>query len=86
MARWRGNKVNGYGISIQSDRYSRDHLLTKIKWVLDLMDKEHHNCSTHSQRNAYQAVIRHELEIIADELAVARVSDVEEKRDSDIPF
>lgn len=78
--------MNGFNVSIQSDRYSRDHLLQKIKWLLDLMDKEHHNCSTHSQRNAYQAVIRHELEIIADELAMARVGDVESKRESDIPF
>ena len=62
-----------YQVSIQSDKYSRDHLMKQIDYIIDLMDKEHHHCSTHSQRNAYQAVIRHELEIIRDELLYARV-------------
>lgn len=57
----------------------------KIDWILDLMDKEHHHAHTHSQRNAYQAVIRHELEIMRDELNYADLPGGINAADS-IPF
>lgn len=59
--------MNG-AVTITTHQSSAEYLLRKIDWLLDMMDKEHHNCSTHAQRNMYQAVIRHELEIIRDEL------------------
>jgi hypothetical protein len=60
-----------YGVIITETKSSREYLARKIEWVLDLLDKEHHHCDTHSQRNMYQAVIRHEMEIIRDELRYA---------------
>ncbi len=60
-----------YQVAITDTKHSRDYLAAKVDWVLDLLDKEHRHCSTHSQRNMYQAVIRHELEIMRDELRYA---------------
>lgn len=57
-----------YRVQITTDYSSREYLGKKVEYLLDLMEKEHHNASTHSQRNAYQAVIRIELEIMRDEL------------------
>lgn len=57
-----------YVTAITTDESSRRYLKEKVTWLLDLMDKEHKHASTHSQRNAYQAVIRIELEIMRDEL------------------
>lgn len=54
--------------AITTDESSRKYLSDKVEWLLDLMDKEHKHASTHSQRNAYQAVIRIELEIMREEL------------------
>jgi len=71
--------------SIVTEESSREYLSKKLDWILDLMDKEHHNASTHSQRNAYQAVIRHELEIMRDELRYSRSSDGKEDPNA-IPF
>lgn len=70
-----------YSTQITTTESSRKYLQDKIEWLLDLMDKEHHHCDTHSQRNMYQAVIRHELEIIRDELRMSRV-----EGESEIPF
>lgn len=61
--------MNGVGITITTWESSADYLKKKIEWILDMMEKEHLHCHTHSQRNAYQAVIRHELEIMRDEIA-----------------
>jgi hypothetical protein len=60
--------VSNYLTAITTDESSREYLRGKIEYLLDLMDKEHKHASTHSQRNAYQAVIRIELEIMRDEL------------------
>jgi len=60
--------MSNYVIAITTDESSRKYLSDKLEWLLDLMDKEHKHASTHSQRNAYQAVIRIELEIMRDEL------------------
>lgn len=53
---------------IVKSRAWREYLARKMDWLLEQMDKEHRNCSTHSQRNAYQAIIRHEMELIRYEL------------------
>jgi len=60
-----------YSTRITETASSRKYLADKVEWILDLLDKEHHHCTTHSQRNMYQAVIRHEMEIIRDELRYA---------------
>lgn len=60
--------MNDYSVMITSTESSARYLKEKLDWILDLMDKEHKHCHTHSQRNAYQAVIRHELEIMRDEV------------------
>lgn len=72
--------MNGF-VAITSTYHSAEHLRRRIEWILDLMDKEHKNCTTHSQRNAYQAVIRHELEIIADMLSAVRTGSPDDVRD-----
>jgi len=72
-------------VSITSTAQSAVYLRDKITWLLDLMGKEHHHCHTHSQRNAYQAVIRHELEIIRDELTYHKDPDGTQQSDG-IPF
>ncbi len=72
--------MNGLGVIITTTDDSANYLGGKLDWILDMMDKEHHNCMTHSQRNAYQAVIRHELEIIRDELRYHRTPDGSEQR------
>lgn len=77
--------MNGLNITITATPESQVYLRDKINWILDLMDKEHKNCSTHSQRNAYQAVIRHELEIMRDQLQYARNPDGT-NQSSHIPF
>lgn len=69
-----------YEVRITTDESSRRYLKDKLDWLLDLMDKEHHHCSTHSQRNMYQAVIRHELEIMRDELRYADIAHPEPQR------
>jgi hypothetical protein len=76
--------MNSAKILITTDESSRQFLKQRIEFILDLMDKEHHHCSTHAQRNAYQAVIRHELELIQDNLTYARTTPI--KSDSDIPW
>jgi hypothetical protein len=76
--------MNGH-VTITSTYHSAEHLRQRITWILDLLDKEHHNCSTHSQRNAYQAVIRHELEVISDMLQSVRTGNQNDVRDI-IPF
>lgn len=63
-----------YAVQITTDESSKEYLANKVIWLLDLMDKEHRHASTHSQRNAYQAVIRIELEIMRDELRHANSS------------
>lgn len=75
--------MNGTNVIITTDDSSKRYLLEKLEWLLDLMDKEHHNCSTHAQRNMYQAVIRHELEIMRDQLRYARLP---HETNSDIPL
>lgn len=62
-----------YVVQITTDESSKEYLRNKLIWLLDLMEKEHHHASTHSQRNAYQAVIRVELEIMRDELQRANL-------------
>lgn len=62
-----------YQVSITTTESSQKYLADKIEWILDLLDKEHHHANTHSQRNMYQAVIRHELEIIRDELKYSNI-------------
>lgn len=57
-----------YFTAITMEQSSREYFAKKLNWLLDLMDKEHKHASTHSQRNAYQAVIRIELQIMKDEL------------------
>ena len=71
--------INGM-CTITTTESSKAYLEKKIDWILDLMDKEHKHCDTHSQRNMYQAVIRHELELIRDELRYAILPG--EKQDS----
>lgn len=58
-------------------------LRDRLSKILDLIDLERRHAHTHSQRNAYQAVIRHEVEVLQ--------SDIHSKgqgtnEDSDIPF
>lgn len=72
-----------YLTAITTDQSSREYMQRKIDWILDLMDKEHRHANTHSQRNMYQAVIRHELEIMRDEL---RYSYTPENGIHEIPF
>jgi len=60
-----------YSTRITETASSRKYLADKVAWILNLLDKEHHHCTTHSQRKMYQAVIRHEMEIIRDELRYA---------------
>jgi hypothetical protein len=62
--------------------YSVEELKRRIDWILDMQDKEHRNCHTHSQRNAYQAVIRHELEVLRSDIERA----VTGKMMGEIPF
>ena len=57
-----------YITALTTDESTRRYLQEKVAWLLDLMDKEHRHAATHSQRNAYQAVIRIELQIMKDEL------------------
>lgn len=70
-----------YQVRITTDESSRRYLKAKLDWMLDLMDKEHHHCQTHSQRNMYQAVIRHELELMRDELLYADIARPAPQRD-----
>lgn len=63
-----------FQVTITTDESSKRYLAEKLDWILDLMDKEHHHCSTHSQRNMYQAVIRHELELMRDEVRYADIA------------
>lgn len=69
---------------------SKRHLQQRVAFVLDMMEKEHHHCSTHSERNAFQAVIRIELQLIAKELSYAdiRVQAIprENTNEDDIPI
>lgn len=59
------NEAQSYTIS---DEESRKNIARRLAWLLDLLDKEHHHCATHSQRNMYQAVIRHEVEVLINDL------------------
>lgn len=69
---------------------SRRHLSERVDFILDLMEKEHHEASTHSERNAFQAVIRIELQLMRQELLYAdvRVQAIprEAALDDDIPI
>jgi len=67
--------------TITTDESSKEYLSRKMDWILDLMDKEHQHCDTHSQRNAYQAVIRHELEIIQHEIRYAVIPGERKNKD-----
>lgn len=66
---------------------SKRNLSERIEYLLDLMDKEHVHASTHSERNAYQAVIRIELQLIRNDLqrASTRVAEAAVAVDQ-IPF
>lgn len=55
----------------------------RLNKILELIQLEHHHAETHSQRNAYQAVIRHEIEVLQSEILSKGQGDNE---DSDIPF
>jgi len=75
-----------YLTAITTEASSREYLQRKVDWLLDLLDKEHRHATTHSQRNMYQAVIRHELEILRDELSHSYSPENGIERLSDIPF
>ena len=64
--------MNGLTVIITTDESSKQHLLEKIEFVLALMDKEHHTAATHSQRNAYMAVARIELQALTELLRYSR--------------
>lgn len=66
---------------------SRIVLLRKIEGLLELMELEYKHANTHSQRNAYQAVIRHEIEWIADLVRYASKAELPARSDNEeIPF
>lgn len=60
-----------YQVRITTSESSQRHLLDQVVYLLDLMDKEHRIAGTHSQRNAFQAVIRILLEKMQGELQYA---------------
>jgi len=60
--------MSNYEMNLLIAESSKNHLEERIRWLLDLMDKEHKHAATHSQRNAYQAVIRIELELLVSDL------------------
>jgi hypothetical protein len=72
-------------VTITTTESSKEYLKKKLEWILDLMDKEHQNANTHAQRNNYQAVIRHELEILRDQV-VHSIFENDISKVSDIPF
>jgi hypothetical protein len=76
------NEAQSYTIT---DEASRKNIARRLAWLLDLLDKEHHHCNTHSQRNMYQAVIRHEVEVLISDLARTPYEDLNDQV-SDIPF
>lgn len=51
-------------IKLCMSRYTAQDIISEIAYVLDLLNKEHEDAGTHSQRNAYQAVIRNRLELL----------------------
>lgn len=79
--------MGNYEMNLLIGESSKNHLKERIECLLDLMDKEHKHAATHSQRNAYQAVIRIELELLVSDLqrAHTRVAGGSEGADW-IPF
>lgn len=68
---------------VLTDGSSRQDILNRIDWLLDLLDKEHKHANTHAQRNNYQAVIRHELEVLKNDISRSPRTGEEV---TDIPF
>jgi len=64
---------------------TRITITSHIGFILAILEQERENANTHSQRNAYQHVIRCELEALT--MRVSTSSDAQEINSSDsIPF
>jgi len=61
---------------------SANELRVRLDKILELMNLERMHAHTHSQRNAYQAVIRHEIEVLKSEVRSNYSTDGKD----DIPF
>jgi len=71
------------GISMtQNTRFT---IISHISFILAILEQERENANTHSQRNAYQHVIRCELEAL--NMRIATSGDALEVNSSDgLPF
>ncbi len=66
---------------------SQRNLIEQVNLILQTMQMERDNANTHSQRNAYQAVIRNELEVLRSALIAAHTNVLSVPNPSDdVPF
>ena len=70
--------------------WTSKRLLERLDFILGMMEKEHHVASTHSERNAYQHVIRIELQAMRSQVmyadtGVERIRPLADQEDS-VPF
>ncbi len=66
---------------------SQRNLIEQVNLLLQIMQMERYNAYTHSQRNAYQAVVRHELEVLKSALIDSHTNVVSVGNQSDdVPF
>ncbi len=75
---------NGQSLSMTSE--SAQSLTRRIDTILELMEMEHRHAETHSQRNHYQAVIRHELEIMQSAIRYSGAAMPVALQTEDVPF
>jgi len=71
-------------VRVTTDEQSIRRIRERLDYILDLMDKEHHVASTHSERNAFQAVIRILLQQMRLEIGVVYTKTND--REDGIPF
>ncbi len=66
---------------------TKRNLSEQITLILQIWQMERDNAATHSQRNAYQNVIRHELEVLQEHIAMADTNVfIQGKVLDDVPF
>jgi len=75
--------INEFPLTIEI--VSRQDISQTVVEILRLMELEHAHAHTHAQRNAYQAVVRHELEVLHDRVLYARSDNANEGKYR-IPF
>jgi len=70
--------------NLHLEMYAKNRLNERIAFILQLVQHEHEKATTHSQRNAYQHVIRVELESLQHVIQYSRVTDSDDE--SAVPF